>query len=285
MPARGPEPSQREVAGDLRQRDGDDLQRARQLDQCVAAGLRLEAIVRRSDLLELRLGDQLAADAGGELRVRVQPGARGGAAERDLADVHERGLDALLAEADLRGVAGELLAERHGHGVHQVRAAGLHDVLELAGLLGERALEQLQRGERAVDGDVERGQVHGGREDVVRRLAHVHVIVRVSGATGEARDHLVGVHVRRGARAGLEDVDRELRVMLAGGDRGTGVGDLLRELGVEQTELAVHHGGCALDAAEPVDDLGGHGLAGDLEVRDRLGGLTAVEALGHAWDS
>ena len=32
---------------------------------------------------------------------------------------------------------------------------------------------------------------------------------------GEVGDHLVGVHVRRGARAGLEDVDRELVVVLA----------------------------------------------------------------------
>ncbi len=77
------------------------------------------------------------------LRVGVQAGARGGAAERDLPDVHERRLHALLAERDLRGVAGELLAERDGHRVHQVRAPGLDDVLEALGLLRERALELL----------------------------------------------------------------------------------------------------------------------------------------------
>ena len=49
------------------------------------------------------------------------------------------------------------------------------------------------------------------REDVVGRLAHVDVVVRVRALAGERRDHLVGVHVRGGARAGLEDVDRELR--------------------------------------------------------------------------
>ena len=81
------------------------------------------------------------ADLRGELRVGVQAGAGGGAAERDLADVDERAGDALLAQAHLRRVAGELLAERDGHGVHEVRAAGLHDVLELLGLARERALE------------------------------------------------------------------------------------------------------------------------------------------------
>ena len=44
---------------------------------------------------------------------------------------------------------------------------------------------------------------------------------------GEVGEHLVGVHVRGGAGAGLEDVDRELVVVLAGGDRVAGGGDPL----------------------------------------------------------
>ena len=54
------------------------------------------------------------------------------------------------AEADLRRVAAELLAERHGHGVHQVRAAGLDDVGELLGLGGQRGLELVERGQQLV---------------------------------------------------------------------------------------------------------------------------------------
>jgi hypothetical protein len=50
---------------------------------------------------------------------------------------------------------------------------------------------------------------------------------------GDAGDHLVGVHVRAGARAGLEHVDRELLVVVAVGDpacrRDNGVGLLRRE--------------------------------------------------------
>jgi len=42
---------------------------------------------------------------------------------------------------------------------------------------------------------------------------------------GEVGDHLVGVHVRGGARAGLEDVDRELAVVLAGRDLVGGRGN------------------------------------------------------------
>ena len=78
------------------------------------------------------------ADARRELGMRVQPGADGGAAERDLAEPRQRVLDARDALAHLRRVAAELLAERDRHGVHQVRAAGLDDVVELRRLRLER---------------------------------------------------------------------------------------------------------------------------------------------------
>ncbi len=50
---------------------------------------------------------------------------------------------------------------------------------------------------------------------------------------GEVGEHLVGVHVRGGAGAGLEDVDRELVVVFAGGDGVAGGGDPLGQVGVE----------------------------------------------------
>jgi hypothetical protein len=55
----------------------------------------------------------------------------------------------------------------------------------------------------------------------------------------EVRDHLVGVHVRGGARAGLEHVDRELVVELAGGDAVGGGGDPLGELGSSRPSSAL----------------------------------------------
>ena len=69
---------QHQVVGDLGQRHGHDLERAVQLDQRVAVGLRLEAVARR--LAEA----QLLAHALGELGVRVEARAGGGPAERDL---------------------------------------------------------------------------------------------------------------------------------------------------------------------------------------------------------
>ena len=179
----------------------------------------------------------------------------------------------LGAQPDLSGVAAELLAEGDGNGVHQMRAPGLDHVGELLRLALQGGGEPVHRGQQVVGHLAERGQVDGRREDVVRRLAHVHVVVRVDPVAGEVRDHLVGVRVRRGARAGLEDVDRELVVVLAGGDRVTGGGDPLRDLRVEQAELRVDPRRGGLDPPQPAHDGDGNRLPGDGEVGDRLAGL------------
>ena len=191
----------------------------------------------------------------------------------------ERAADPFGAEADLGGVAGELLAERHRDGVHQVGAAGLERFGELLRPAVEGRGERVDRRQQVVGRLVERGEVDGGGEDVVRRLAHVHVIVRVGALAGEVGDHLVRVHVRGGAGAGLEDVDGKLVVVVAGGDGVAGGGDPLGVIGVEQAELGVGARGGGLDPAEPADDGRGDRLAGDREVGDRLGGLPAPELL------
>ena len=57
---------------------------------------------------------------------------------------------------------------------------------------------------------------------------------RLAGQLGTAiRDHLVGIHVRAGAGAGLKDVDRELGVPRADTDFGSGLGDEINTGGVE----------------------------------------------------
>ena len=138
----------------------------------------------------------------------------------------QRRLDPLDPEPHLRRVAAELLAEGDRHRVHQVGAAGLDHVGELLRLRLERRLRAPPiAGSRSWVDLAERREVDGGGEDVVGRLAHVDVVVGVAPVAGEVGDHLVGVHVRGGARAGLEDVDRELVVVLAGGDRVAGRGD------------------------------------------------------------
>ena len=64
----------------------------------------------------------------------IEPRAGGGAAERDHPKTRQRVADARTAEADLCRIPAELLTEGHGHGIHQVRASGLHQILELLSL-------------------------------------------------------------------------------------------------------------------------------------------------------
>ena len=75
----------------------------------------------------------------------VDAGADGGAAQRQLADAGEDGLEPLGGVADGGGVPAELLAEHHRGGVHQVGAAGLHQSGELLGLGLQRRREHVER--------------------------------------------------------------------------------------------------------------------------------------------
>ncbi len=168
-----------DVVGDLGQRDRDRAQRAGRLDQPVAGRLRLERVDRRAQfgqpgLLDQHLDDLLAEPVG-----RVEPGADGRSADGQLAEPRQRGLHPLDAGLDLAGVAAELLAQRHRHRVHQVRAAGLDDGAPLPGLAGQRLVQHLERRNQVAHSGFGGRDVRRGREGVVGRLRHVHVVVGV----------------------------------------------------------------------------------------------------------
>ena len=110
----------------------------------------------------------------------------------------------------------------------------------------ERGDQLVHRGDQADvaerHADVERGGV-----GVVGRLRRVHVIVRIAvlilallvahQLERPVGDHLVGVHVRRGARAALEHVEPELVVKLAVDDFLAGAFDPGEDLRVEPAAL------------------------------------------------
>ncbi len=107
-------------------------------------------------------------------------------------------------------------------------AAGLDDTV-VRGRLGGQGVAQLaNRGQQAPDHLLGDRDMHRCREGVVRRLTTIHMIVRMHRLlaaefpTGQfdraIRYHFVRIHVRLGARAGLEHHQRKVLIELAVND-------------------------------------------------------------------
>ena len=104
------------------------------------------------------------------------------------------------------------------------------------------------------------GDMHGRRIGVVRRLAHIDMIVGMDrllrshlpaqhfdGAVG---DHLIGIHVRLRAGAGLPHRQREMRVELALDHFLHRLHDGLADLFVEDAQRHIGFGRGALNHAQ-----------------------------------
>ena len=158
-------------------------------------------------------------------------------------------------------------------------AADLDDAGKLLRLGIERAVQLLERRDQVGDRLVRGSDVHGGGESVVRRLPHVAVIIGVNRAlaallAGEnlvraAGDHLVGVHVRLGAGAGLPHHQRELVGQRAVDHLARGLHDRLADPRIEHAELHVGLGRRKLLDAQRAHQRGRHALAADREIDNR----------------
>ena len=145
-PARGPTGHPPQVVADLRQRDGDHLERPRCGDEHVPRRLGGEVIERLlistatpDDVFSPSLRRTIAAKSGcvfSPLPTAVPPsGIRPSSAERCG--------DLVPGGRHLRGVPGELLPQRHRHRVHQVGTPRLDDVDELDSLHRQRIAESV----------------------------------------------------------------------------------------------------------------------------------------------
>jgi hypothetical protein len=169
-----------------------------------------------------------------------------------------------------------------------MRAAGLDDMCELPSLRVEPVDQLLQRGVELIEKE-ERGHADGGRKDVVRRLGHVHVIVRIDrlvlaelsaeSDVGQVGDDLVAVHVERGPGTGLEDVDDEVAAVSVevGEDHVARGDDGLRHRLLHDAELVIGERGGALQEDEGADELRVLAKAADRVVLDGALRLCAVQ--------
>ncbi|EMA65853.1 30S ribosomal protein S5 [Halorubrum kocurii JCM 14978] len=272
-----------EVVGHLVHAARDRAERAVRLGHRVVGGLRLEVVLRLAERRPGLVGDVL----GGELRelgVGVEAGPDRGAAEGELAEVRLNALGALDPLRGLGAVAAELLPEPDGGRVLEVRPAGLDDAVERRLLRLQLGVERFERRHEVLLDGLERRDVHRGRDHVVRGLPVVDVVVRVDDPVADLRardlggavgDDLVGVHVRGGARAGLEHVDGELVVVLARDDLVGGGDDRVGGVVVDEVQVAVRLRGRLLDDAERADEPPAHRDPRDREVLDGALGLRA----------
>ena len=231
-------------------------------------------------------GRDLRDRPGREFGMGVDPGSGGGSPQRHLGHFLAGSLHPRHPQSRLARVAAELLSEADRRRVHEVRAARLDDPVEVARLLGEGVVQAAEGGDQLA---VERGparDVDRGRDDVVRGLAVVDVVVRMDmcrvrcPAVCQRRDHLVRVHVGGRARSGLVDVQGEVVVPPAFGDFPRSGGDGRAPFGREESQLDVGLGGGLFQPPERLDEAPPEAPPADGKVLDRALGLRAVKGVG-----
>ena len=176
----------------------------------------------------------------------------------------------------------------------KVRAPDLDERLPSAGFVTQRIAQDIASGQQAFGNSPPRSNVQRRRKTVVRRLAHVDMIVRMhrhlaaarvrQRLVGETRNHLVDVHVALCATAGLPDDERELVVMLARRDRDRCFFDRVCQFGI-QPMRPVHLRCGLLHDRQRMDDFDWHPLAvAEREIPDTALCLRAPIGIGGDFD-
>ena len=206
------------------QRAGQGAERRADVDHRVVRRQSREFVGRRGERLAGLLSEN-SRDRVAETRVRVQSGADRRSADRQRHQPLAGALNSGDRLVELRRPARNHLSQRQGRRVLEMRPADHHNMGK--GLrLGVERIAQLGNGRQQRGPDpLHRGDMHDGREHVIRRLTVIDVVVRVDGLlrpdhaardlNGPVGDHLIGVHVGLGARPGLKHDQRELVVELA----------------------------------------------------------------------
>ena len=254
---------------------------------------RLEFVRRADEGQPGHAGDALGKEFG-EAAIGIKPGADRGAALRQRIKLAQAELDPGDAGGDLRRIAGKLLAKRERRRILGVGAADLDDRRKRFGLARKLGVQMLQRRNKPARYFLRRGNMHRGRENIVRGLAHIDVIVGMDRRFGAARaaenlvgaigDHLIDVHVALGAGASLIDRQREMIIELA-------VEDFLRRLDdrscparIDEAKRAIGLRRGALDDGERHDQRARHYLIADRKIMPRALGLGAPIAVGRHFD-
>ena len=187
-----------------------------------------------------------------ELGVTIQSSANCRASEREFVEGLESFVGTIEGAFHLFGEAGEFLTEANGGGVHHVGSANFENSVELMCLLSEGLVKPFEgRDEEVLEGDSS-SDVHRCGKGVVRGLALVDVVVGMdttirSDLFSTVGDDLVGIHIGRGARAGLVGVDGEVLVVLTFKDFARGFFDNRGFFSVDDSKFTIGASGSELD--------------------------------------
>ena len=242
------------------------------LDQRVAGALRLEVVARLGQRQAGRLAQPLdhhAARSPAACSRRCRPRCRPAAAPPASAGCTAA---ARCRSRTCARVPGELLTEGDRRGVHQMGTAGFdHLGPTRRPCAPARTARWSSAGIRsAVTASAAARWIDDGNTSLLDCEAltwSLGCTGRPQLAGGERGDHLVGVHVRRRAGSGLEDVDREL-VVVAGRPRPAPRPrrDRLGQILVENAELGVDLRRGPLDLGQRPDVRRLQATPGDREV-------------------
>eukprot|EP00982_Pelagococcus_subviridis_P009441 30923-Pelagococcus_subviridis.AAC.1 len=158
-----------DVVRDLQKRQRHGLQHPRERRLRVVRGERFKLIRRGDERQPGELG-YLPRHPLRVLRVRVNPGADRGAADRELGEMHHGRLGAQERVSHVLRVAAEFLPERDWHRVHEVRPANLHDPAPRLRLGVQVVAKDAKRGHQTLLDLVRGRDGHRGGERVVGRL-------------------------------------------------------------------------------------------------------------------
>ena len=196
-------------------------------------------LVKRDPGALLNVSQHLA----GKIDIPVQTGANGGATERELAQNFDRFLRPLLSVSNLLRVTGKFLAESDRRRIHQMRPPNLDNLPKLLRLRVQCAMQFSERRHQMILQLLGGADVNGRRNDIVARLTHVDVIIRMHELAradffaGQLRatigDHFICVRVGARARTGLENIEWKMVVQFAIDHFFRCLHDQGRPLGVE----------------------------------------------------
>ena len=263
-----------EVVRHLDEHERRRLERARHLGEDIRIVRRVDEVLRRHIALPRDLRELLAHER--DIRgLRVESRTDGRAAHVDDMEALLCLLDAPHAAPHGGRIGAHLLTERDGHGVLQMRAPHLEDVLVGLRLPLELRCEAVERRAQprrfAAQADLD-----GRGEYIVRRLRHVRVVVRRDDVIAAARlaeqleravrEHLVHVHIDRRARAALDRVERELVEELAREDLVRRAHERLADAGRETPRLHVRERRRLFHCGHRLHEIAVDRLPRDLEI-------------------